>query len=108
MEEAEMISDRLAIVNRGSIVACGRLDEIKALVKERFRVVINGEFKGLSSYGETAKLGDRNIVYLKTQDEVIDLLKDSLKMNLRAEASPVTLEDVFVKLVGGLNNNGNQ
>ena len=108
MEEAEMISDRLAIVNRGSIVACGRLDEIKALVKERFRVVINGEFKGLSSYGETAKLGDRNIVYLKTQDEAIDLLKDSLKMNLRAEASPVTLEDVFVKLVGGLNSNGNQ
>ena len=108
MEEAEMISDRLAIVNRGSVVACGRLDEIKALVKERFRVVINGEFKGLSSYGETAKLGDRNIVYLKTQDEAIDLLKDSLKMNLRAEASPVTLEDVFVKLVGGLNSNGNQ
>jgi len=108
MEEAEMISDRLAIVNKGSVVACGRLDEIKALVKERFRVVINGEFKQLSSYGETAKLGDRNIVYLKTQDAAIDLLKDSLKMNLRAEASPVTLEDVFVKLVGGLNSNGNQ
>jgi ABC-2 type transport system ATP-binding protein len=108
MEEAEMISDRLAIVNKGSVVACGRLDEIKALVKERFRVVINGEFKQLSSYGETARLGDRNIVYLKTQDEAIDLLKDSLKMNLRAEASPITLEDVFVKLVGGLNGNGNQ
>jgi ABC-2 type transport system ATP-binding protein len=108
MEEAEMISDRLAIINKGSVVACGRPDEIKALVKERFRVVINGDFKQLSSYGETAKLGDRNIVYLKTQDEVIDLLKDSLKMNLRAEASPVTLEDVFVKLVGGLNGNGNQ
>jgi ABC-2 type transport system ATP-binding protein len=108
MEEAEMISDRLAIVNKGSVVACGRPDEIKALVKERFRVVINGEFKQLSSYRETAKLGDRNIVYLKTQGEVIDLLRDSLKMNLRAEASPVTLEDVFVKLVGGLNGNGNQ
>jgi ABC-2 type transport system ATP-binding protein len=108
MEEAEMISDRLSIVNKGSVVACGRPDEIKALVKERFRVVINGEFKQLSGYGETARLGDRNIVYLKTQDEVIDLLTDSLKMNLRAEASPVTLEDVFVKLVGGLNGNGNQ
>ena len=108
MEEAEMISDRLAIVNKGSVVACGRPDEIKALVTEKFRVVINGEFKRISSYSETAKLGDRNIVYLKTQDEAIDLLKDSLKMNLRAEASPVTLEDVFVKLVGGPNGNGNQ
>jgi ABC-2 type transport system ATP-binding protein len=108
MEEAEMISDRLAIVNKGSVIACGRPDEIKALVKERFRVVISGEFKQVSSYGETARLGDRNIVYLKTQDEAIDLMKESLKMNLRAEASPVTLEDVFVRLVGGLNGSGNQ
>ncbi len=108
MEEAEMVSDRLAIVNKGSVVACGRPDEIKGLVKERFRVVVNGDFKQLSSFGEVAKLGDRNIVYVKTQDEAIDLLKASLKMNLRAEASPVTLEDVFVKLVEGLNNHGNQ
>jgi len=108
MEEAEMVSDRLAIVNKGNIVACGRPDEIKGLVQERFRVVINGEFKQLSSFDNVAKMGDRNIVYVKTQDEAIDLLKTSLKMNLRAEASPVTLEDVFVKLVGGLNNHENQ
>jgi ABC-2 type transport system ATP-binding protein len=108
MEEAEMVSDRLAIVNKGSVVACGRLDEIKGLVKEKFRVVISGDFKQLSSFAEVAKLGDRSIVYVKTQDEAIDLLKATLKMNLRAEASPVTLEDVFVKMVGGLNNHGNQ
>jgi ABC-type multidrug transport system ATPase subunit len=108
MEEAEMVSDRLAIINKGSVVACGRPEEIKELVKERFRVVINGDFRQLSSYGETARLGDRSIVYLKTQDEVIVLLKTCLKMNLRAEASPVTLEDVFVKLVGGLNNHDNK
>jgi len=104
MEEAEMVSDRLAIVNKGSVVACGSPEEIKALVKEKFRVVINGDFKQLSNYSETARMGDRNIVYLKTQEEAIDLLRTSLKMNLRAETSPVTLEDVFVKLVGGLNN----
>jgi ABC-2 type transport system ATP-binding protein len=108
MEEAEMVSDRLAIMNKGSVVACGRPDEIKSLVKERFRVVMNGNVKQLSSYGEVAKLGDRSIVYLQSQDEVIDLLKHALELNLRAEASPVTLEDVFVKLVGGLNGNGTQ
>lgn len=107
MEEAEMVSDRLAIVDKGTVIASGRPEEIKGLINERFRVVINGEFKQHSSY-ETAKLGDRSIVYLKTQDEAIDLLKTTLQMNLRAEASPVTLEDVFVKLVGGLNNHGNQ
>ena len=107
MEEAEMISDRLAIVNKGSVVACGRLDEIKGLVKERFRVVINGDFKQVSGHMEVAKLGDRSIAYLKTQDEAVDLLKATLEMNLRAEYSPVTLEDVFVKLVGGFENHEN-
>jgi ABC-2 type transport system ATP-binding protein len=107
MEEAEMVSDRLAIVNKGNVIATGRLDEIKALTREKYRVVIEGKFDKLSDYGEVAKLGDRNIVYVKTQSEALELLKTTLKMNLRAEASPVTLEDVFVKLVGGLNNHEN-
>jgi ABC-2 type transport system ATP-binding protein len=107
MEEAEIVSDRLAIINKGSVIAAGRLDEIKASTQEKYRVVVEGQFEKLSDYGEVAKLGDRNIVYVKTQDKALELLKVTLKMNLRAEASPVTLEDVFVKLVGGINNNEN-
>ncbi len=108
MEEAEMVSDRLAIVDKGNVVACGRQEEIKALVSERFRVVLDGQFEELSSFGEVAKLGDRRIVYVRTQDEAIGLMKHALKKNLRAEASAVTLEDVFIKLIGGLNGNGNE
>jgi ABC-2 type transport system ATP-binding protein len=107
MEEAEMVSDRLAIINKGSVVSMGRLDEIKALTAEKYRVVVEGEFDKLSDFGEVAKIGDRSIVYLKTQEEALELLKVTLKMNLRAEASPVTLEDVFVKLVGGIDNHAN-
>lgn len=47
-------------------------------------------------------------MYVKTQDEALEVLKTALKMGLRAEASPVTLEDVFVELVGGLNNHEGQ
>jgi len=107
MEEAEMVSDRLAIINKGTVVATGGLDEIKALTPEKYRVVVEGKFEGLSDYGEVARLGDRNIVYLKTQNEALELLKTTLKMNLRAEASPITLEDIFVKLVGGIDNHEN-
>lgn len=107
MEEADMISDRLAIIDKGRVIASGRPDEIRGLVREKFRVVVSSDFKIPLGLNEVAKLGDRKIVYLKTQDEAIDLLKASLKMNLRAEASPVTLEDVFVRLVGGLNNHEN-
>lgn len=107
MEEAEMISDRLAIINLGNVIAEGRLDEIKALIQEKYRVVVEGKFERLSDFGEVAKLGDRNIVYVKTQEEALELLKTTLKMHLRAEVSPVTLEDVFVKLIGGVNDHGN-
>lgn len=104
MEEAEMVSDRLAIINKGDVVAAGRLDEIKALAKEKYRVIVSGRFDKLSDYGEVAKMGDRQIVYLKTESEALELLKTMLKLRLRAEASPITLEDVFVKLVGGVSN----
>jgi len=104
MEEAEMVSDSLAIINKGSVIAEGRPDEIKGLAKEKYRVVVSGHFDKMADYGEVAKLGDRNIVYVKTENEALDLLKATLKMGLRAEASAVTLEDVFVKLVGGINN----
>jgi ABC-2 type transport system ATP-binding protein len=104
MEEAEMVSDRLAIINKGNVIAQGRLDEIKGLVKERYRVIVNGRFDKLSDYGEVTKMGDRLIAYVKTEGEALELLKTALKLKLRAEASPITLEDVFVKLVGGINN----
>jgi len=104
MEEAEMVSDRLAIINKGDVIAEGRLDEIKRLVNEKYRVIVSGHFDKLSDYGEVTKIGDRQIVYVKTENEALELLKTSLKLKLRAEASPITLEDVFVKLVGGINN----
>lgn len=104
MEEAEMVSDRLAIIHKGTIIFEGSPGETKDLVKEKYRVILYGQFDELSSYDEVAKLGDRNIVYVETQEEALELLRLTLKKGLRAEASPVTLEDVFVKLVGGLNN----
>jgi len=104
MEEAEMVSDRLAIINEGKVVAEGTPNEIKGLVKEKYRVVVEGDFDGLSEYGEVMNIGDKHIVYVKSEEAALQLLKDTLKRGLRAETSPVTLEDVFVKLVGGTEN----
>lgn len=107
MEEAEMVSDRLAIIHKGNVIAEGSLDEIKGLATEKYRVVVQGQLDNFSSYSEVVKLGDRSIVYVKNEGEALKLLKSALKMGLKAETSPVTLEDVFVKLVGGMNQNEN-
>ncbi len=104
MEEAEMVSDRLAIIDKGTVIAEGRPDEIKRLVREKYRVVVEGHFDKLSDYGNVAKIGDRHIVYVESEDVALELLRATLKMGLKAEVSPVTLEDVFVRLVGGIEN----
>ena len=103
MEEAEMVSDRLAIINGGNVVAKGNPEEVKRLVTEKFRVVVRGKLDSLKADYETVKLGDKQIIYVNSEDEALDLVRKVLKKGLNAEAAPVTLEDVFVKLVGGSN-----
>jgi ABC-2 type transport system ATP-binding protein len=104
MEEAEMLSDRLAVINRGIVVAEGTLQEIRGLAREKYRVVVEGELEDISAlqtYGRTAKFGSRQIFYFKGEDEALELTKAALKRGLKAEIASTTLEDIFVELVGG-------
>jgi ABC-2 type transport system ATP-binding protein len=103
MEEAEMLSDRLAIINKGKVTAVGTTDEVRGLTKEKFRVVVEGDLKEtnlLQNKNRVVKLGTRQIIYAKDEDEALELIKIALKKGLKAETAPITLEDVFVKLVG--------
>ncbi|MGB9683596.1 MAG: ABC transporter ATP-binding protein [Candidatus Bathyarchaeales archaeon] len=105
MEEAEMVSDRLAIIHKGELIAQGTIEEIKSLTKEKFRVVVEGKsLKTLDKFisnHSSVSFGSKRIIYIDNGDEAIELVKKALKNGLKAEASPITLEDVFVKLIGG-------
>jgi ABC-2 type transport system ATP-binding protein len=103
MEEAEFVSDRISIVDQGSVVTSGTPSEIKALVKARTRVVLGGNYEGkdFDSFGEVVELGDRRIVYLESPVDASELVEAALSKGLSAEVSPITLEDVFNKLLGG-------
>ncbi|MEM3770499.1 MAG: ABC transporter ATP-binding protein [Candidatus Bathyarchaeia archaeon] len=113
MEEAEMVSDRLAIIHKGELMAQGSAEEIKGLVNEKFRVVVEGDVKTIKEHfynNSSASFGNKTIIYVADGDEAIELVRKALKSGLKAEASPITLEDVFVKLVGeeknGIQKNG--
>jgi ABC-type multidrug transport system ATPase subunit len=97
----------LAIIHKGELMAQGSVEEIKGLVKERFRVVVEGSLKALEKYinnNSSVSFGNRRIIYVGDGDEAIELVRKALENGLKAEASPITLEDVFVKLVGGEEN----
>jgi ABC-2 type transport system ATP-binding protein len=104
MEEAEMVSDRLAVINNGTLVAQGTLQEIRGLAQEKYRVVVEGRLEDISAlqtHCRTAKFGSRQIFYFKAEDDALEFAKAALKRNLKAEIAPTTLEDVFIELVGG-------
>jgi ABC-2 type transport system ATP-binding protein len=104
MEEAEMLSDRLAIIDKGNVIAEGTPEEIKGFSKEKFRVVVEGNMHdlGLLENGDrVVKFGNKEIIYVADEDEALELVRTALKKGLKAETARITLEDVFVKLVGG-------
>ncbi len=103
LEEAQLLSQHIAILNEGKVLAVGTLDELVARVRWPFRVAITGRgftTDELASFGESAAIGDSQIVFT-SQAGAEDLTKLALARGVRAVAGPVTLEDLFVQLVGG-------
>ncbi len=104
MEEAEMVSDRLAIIHEGTVIAEGTPERIKRLAKEKFRVVVEDSLSSLGlveNNNRVVKFGSKWIIYIKDESEALEIVRTALKKGLKAETAPITLEDVFVKLVGG-------
>ena len=101
MDEAEMVSDRLAIIKKGELVTIGTTNEIKKCVPFKYRVIAPEDAIDKNIYKNITKIGDRAVVYLEDDEEAINMVRDMLKKDLHAEASPVTLEDAFVYLAGG-------
>jgi ABC-2 type transport system ATP-binding protein len=101
MDEAEMVSDRLAIINKGELVTVGTTAEIKKKVPFKYRVIVPEDEIDKSQFSEITKIGDRLVIYLKTDEEAIRLVGNMLRKGVQAEAAPVTLEDAFVRLAGG-------
>jgi len=100
MEEAEALSDRLAILHRGRVLACGSLEELRRLVNGRIRVDVGLEFplKELESYGRVIQQ-QRSLTVLTDEASSEELVNEALKKGVRVSVRPVTLEEVFLELV---------
>jgi ABC-2 type transport system ATP-binding protein len=102
MEEAETISDRVAVINAGRIVAQGTPEEVRSVVGYAHRVDLRGEGidpEELSGYGLVRRIGDRYRVYL-SDSAAKELLDLTIARGWAASLSRTTLEDAFVLLVG--------
>lgn len=102
MDEAEALSDELAIIDKGKALAIGTPSEVKEKhLSAKIRVdVINGFTpEELQTYGKVVRAG--NLLRILTDESrAEEISKEALRRKAAISMSPVSLDDVFVELVG--------
>jgi ABC-2 type transport system ATP-binding protein len=103
MDEAEMLSDRIAIIDRGQIIAQGTMQSLRKIIPQNIRVDVakNGVDIGmLKSYGSVIDTGTGTVRLFIFESQIKELSEFAVKKNLSFTVSPITLDDVFVSILG--------
>jgi ABC-2 type transport system ATP-binding protein len=104
MDEAEMLSDYIVIVDKGAIIAQGTVADLRKVIPHNIRVDITRdgiEAGALGSFGSVVDTGAGMLRVFTHESAARELSELAIKKNLPFTVSPVTLDDVFVYLVGG-------
>ncbi|MDV3244805.1 MAG: ABC transporter ATP-binding protein [Nitrososphaerales archaeon] len=102
MDEAEALSDELAIVEKGRVLVQGRPADVRAgHLKSKIRVDIAGGFTEaeLGSYGKVIEAGNLLRLFV-SQTVAEEISREALRRRATISIAPVTLDDVFVDIVG--------
>lgn len=103
MDEAEMLSDQIVIIDRGTTVAMGTIHELRKVIPQNMRVDITRrglDAETLKPYGLVIDTGSGMFRVFAFESAVRELSELAIRRNLHFTISPVTLDDVFVYLVG--------
>jgi len=91
MDEAEKLSDRLAIVDKGRTVYLGGVEEAKAKAGHGMQVIIESLNNG----------AERQVLTPTSDQEIVQIVQRGIQEGRRVTFKPPTLEDAFIAMVGG-------
>jgi ABC-2 type transport system ATP-binding protein len=101
LDEAEQLSEELAVIEGGRVLYQGDAESLKSKVRREVRLQFGGGFTAqeLASYGEVYT--ERNgLTLLTTRDNVEELTRRALERRIAVNVGPVALEEAFLTLVG--------
>lgn len=105
MDEAEMLSDNIVIIDNGRVIAKGTIKELRTTIPQNTRVDIARDkidTEIFKSFGSVIDSGADTIRIFTFESAIKELTELAIKKNLSFTVSPITLDDVFVSLVGGI------
>lgn len=103
MDEAEVLSDNIVIIDNGKIIARGTVNELRKTIPQNTRIDIvkdNIDIGLFKSYGTVVDSGENTVRIFTYESAVKEFARFAVNKNLSFTVSPVTLDDVFVSLVG--------
>ena len=103
------ISDQIAIISKGTLLKVGTVSELKGFLQETVRVDIASGFaeEELLAYGKVTRVG--GVMRVLTNDEKASRLASvAIGRKVGASVSPISLDDVFINLVGMDDDEANQ
>ena len=111
MDEAEKLSDDIVIIDKGAIISRGTLSDIRKNIKENIKIEISKsavDREILKSYGTVIDSGTEILKLFTFESNIQELSAIAIKKNFFFKVSPISLDDVFVSLVGAEANNPDQ
>ena len=101
LDEAERLSEELAVISRGRILFSGSVAELKTRVGADYRAILNRGVPPtlLEGFDRVVEDGGR-ILVLTTRDGALALAENASKAGIEISVGPVTLEEAFIQLVG--------
>jgi ABC-2 type transport system ATP-binding protein len=111
MDEAEVLSDDIVIIDNGIVISKGTLSDIRKNIKENIKIEIPKstiDSDILKSYGTVIDTGTDILKLFTFESNIQELSTIAMKKNFFFRVSPITLDDVFVALVGAEGNSVDQ
>ncbi|MCI4320262.1 MAG: ABC transporter ATP-binding protein [Thermoplasmata archaeon] len=101
LDEAEQLSEELAVIEGGHLLYRGAAEQLKAKVGREVRLQFSGGFEEseLAPYGRVLKERDRTTL-LTTRKAAAEFTDRALGRGIAVSVGPVTLEEAFLELVG--------
>jgi ABC-2 type transport system ATP-binding protein len=101
LEEAEMVADRIGILESGRLLALGSMDDLRKRVRHQYSVKAPKGVELPEVEGEVLVRKDGQVQIMTTQEEALHLSRILIEKKAQFSLNPIDLDDIFSVVVGG-------
>lgn len=108
MDEAEILSDSIFIIDEGKVISNGNMNDLRGTLNYQIRIDIHisktlnvFDLRDLvGSFGKTINMSSDSIRLFTFERNLREISEIMVRSNLSFSVAPITLDDIFVNLVG--------